>query len=66
MIKSLIKSFFKILGFKFYKISDDNVLLKQSQFLNLKELSSKNKDLILYNKAEKLSGSEENANFEKK
>ena len=65
MIKSLIKSFLKILGFKFYKISDDNVLLKQSQFLNLK-LSSKNKDLILYNKAEKLSGSEKNANFEKK
>tara|TARA_B100000902_G_scaffold3870_1_gene4940 strand:- start:1153 stop:1920 length:768 start_codon:yes stop_codon:yes gene_type:complete len=65
MIKSLIKSFLKILGFKIYKVSDDNVLLRQSQFLNLK-LSNKNKDLILYNKAEKLSGSEKNANFEKK
>jgi len=65
MIKNLIKYFFKIFGLEIYKISHDNILLKQSQFINLK-LSNKNKDLILYNEAQKLSGSIKNANFEKK
>lgn len=65
MIKNLIKSFFKIFGLLIFKTSNDNVLLKQSQFLNLK-LSNKNKDLALYNEAQKLSGSTKNANFEKK